>query len=319
VFTLNTNYDLLLAVMASLFFLLLCIPSLTLARSPRSPQIIWRRASQSIPPQGYYNPYLTDGSLLTIVPDTFPAGLGEPINTIITANSDADVLKDQQTDGGLRNYFFSFGFSGECLGQHAGSDQGANLGDGNGVKNETAVIRWNYGDAALGACKETIEGGNHFRYWVQNGGNADSGAIFMALSYELPIAQQHDIIVNGYNLARDYLVGNITNQIIHTPTLKNGSTYSGQTAYGGYTYQTNVIYVSGMLQNTSNGINHFATVGQGLPTTIDGLVAVLNVTITGRPPNPTGAAWRTTPTHIWILPPLISLTVLVLLPLLTSL
>ena len=26
----------------------------------------------------------------------------------------------------------SFGFSGECLGQHSGSDQAANLGDGNG-------------------------------------------------------------------------------------------------------------------------------------------------------------------------------------------
>ena len=40
-----------------------------------------------------------------IVPDTFPAGLGEPINVILTGKSDADVLKDQETDGGLRNYF----------------------------------------------------------------------------------------------------------------------------------------------------------------------------------------------------------------------
>jgi len=96
----------------------------------------------------------------------------------------------------------SLGFSGECLGQHAGSDQAANLGDGNGacelvsfvllhswhgldvtceliihflwcVVNETGVIRWNYGDAQLGACKETIQGGNHFRYWVQNGPNGN--------------------------------------------------------------------------------------------------------------------------------------------------
>lgn len=28
----------------------------------------------------------------------------------------------------------SFDMAGECLGQHSGSDQGANLGDGNGVR-----------------------------------------------------------------------------------------------------------------------------------------------------------------------------------------
>lgn len=85
----------------------------------------------------------------------------------------------------------SFGFSAECLGQHAGAPQTADLGDGNGSGqssprgptriwliitnivlssvNETGVIRLNYGDAQLGACKETIQGGNHFRYWIQNG------------------------------------------------------------------------------------------------------------------------------------------------------
>lgn len=138
------------------------------------------------------------------------------MNIIISGNSDSDVLVDSEADGGLRNYFLwgllpalcpravandkciphrSFGFSDECLGQHAGSDQAVNLGDGNGYRmpfwiasdflganhldcrhwtvNETAVIRWNYGDAALGSCKETIEGGNHFRYWVQDGSSAD--------------------------------------------------------------------------------------------------------------------------------------------------
>ena len=43
--------------------------------------------------------------LLQQVPGTFPAGLGEPLNIIISANSDPDVMKDQETDGGLRNYF----------------------------------------------------------------------------------------------------------------------------------------------------------------------------------------------------------------------
>jgi hypothetical protein len=37
------------------------------------------------------------------------------------------------------------------------------------LENETAVLRWDYGDAQLGTCKESIQGGNHFRYWIQNG------------------------------------------------------------------------------------------------------------------------------------------------------
>jgi hypothetical protein len=73
--------------------------------------------------------------------------------------------------------------------------------------NETAVIRYNYGDPTLGTCKESVQGGNHFRYWIQSGGSAnryyfclsstsldnahllfffsESGAVFMAVSYEL--------------------------------------------------------------------------------------------------------------------------------------
>lgn len=88
--------------------------------------------------------------------------------------------------------FRSFGFSSECLGQHSGDAQAANLGDGRGygelypvlacglvpdlcplAVNESAVIRWDYGDPALGTCTETIQGGNHFRYWVQDGKSAD--------------------------------------------------------------------------------------------------------------------------------------------------
>ena len=89
----------------------------------------------------------------------------------------------------LNVYCRSFGFSGECLGQHSGAPQEANLGDGHGLGqlcshvllywpflyillltvNETAEFRWNYGDPQLGACKETVQGGDHFRYWMQNG------------------------------------------------------------------------------------------------------------------------------------------------------
>lgn len=176
-------------ISTTLFFLLLCSSTLTFASDTSS----WRRvtassSSRNVPPQGYYNPADKGGSMLDQVPDTIPPGQGEPLNVIISGASDPAVLLSSQVGGGLLNYYLSLGFATECLGQHLGVHQGANLGDGNGVQNETAVIRWDYGDPAVGTCKETIEGGNHFRYWIQNGAAANSGAIFMAVSYEEPLA-----------------------------------------------------------------------------------------------------------------------------------
>ena len=108
---------------ATLLFLLLSTPALTNALDTRGPppHPFFRRTN--VPPQGYYSPLNNGGSMLTVrtsipsitranvlrwiqtVPGTFPAGLGEPLNVIISGNSDSDVLKDQETDGGLRNYF----------------------------------------------------------------------------------------------------------------------------------------------------------------------------------------------------------------------
>lgn len=84
----------------------------------------------------------------------------------------------------------SVGFSGTCLGQIDGLQESVDLGDGNGTVNQTDVMRWNYGDPTLGTCKETVEGGNHFRYWIQDGPTGNSGAIFLAESYELPVARE---------------------------------------------------------------------------------------------------------------------------------
>ncbi|KAH7920591.1 hypothetical protein BV22DRAFT_1020919 [Leucogyrophana mollusca] len=247
---------------------------------------------------GYYDPTDGGGAMLTAVQDTYPAGLGEPINVIISAYSDAAVLQSTADNGGLINYYQSMGFSTECLGQHSGDNQGANLGDGNGYLNQTAVIRWDYGDATLGTCQETIEGGDHIRYWIQNGKDANSGAVFMAVSYEMPIADQHNIVVNGYNLGRDWLVGNATAQssLIPTSLLASppytaspytgpyaGLTYSGRTAFGGYTYETTAQYVSGLLSNTSVGINHYQSVAVDGANAIDGLVVVLTAKIVGKP------------------------------------
>ncbi|EKM51576.1 uncharacterized protein PHACADRAFT_261798 [Phanerochaete carnosa HHB-10118-sp] len=270
---------------STLLVLLLCtpIPSLTTHVRGPPPGPLHRRSN--VPPEGYFDPLNNGGSMLTQVPGTFPAGLGEPINVIISEDSDSDVLKNQETDGGMLNYFLSFGYATECLGQHSGDDQAANLGDGNGYLNETAVIRWDYGDPQLGSCRETIDGGAHFRIWVQNGNEADSGAVFVAASYEESLADEHDIIYNGYNLGRDWMIGNATNQssIIPTSNVTNQTTYNGQTSFGGYTYETNVKYISGLLQNTSQGINHYLTVGGNGVNAVDGLVAVMQVSIVERP------------------------------------
>ena len=118
-----------------------------------------------------------------------------------------------------------------------------------------------------------------------------SGAIFIATSYEESEAEDHDIVINGYNLGRDYIIGNITGSEIPTLTLSNTSTFSGSTSYGNYTYQTSITYVSGLLQNTSVGINHNLTVGvEGVTNAVDGLVALLDVSITARPANSSGSS-----------------------------
>ncbi|KAB5592825.1 hypothetical protein CTheo_3745 [Ceratobasidium theobromae] len=333
------------------------------SRSARS-----RPVRRGVPDVGYDDPRANGGSLLTSGFVTYPAGLGEPLNVIISAKSDKDVLVDREDKGGLRNFFLSMDFSGECLGQHLGSDQKADLGDGRGAVNETAVMRYNFGDPYVGSCRETVEGGNHFRYWVQS----SSGAVFMAASVELPIEKGHDIIRNGYNLGRDWVVGNLTggaivsfdfapdipaspeipdsvkslsvssvsetNTAIPTSVVPNitfplstivptdtasapivvaisesvsstatvpiaiptaslsfstpsatptpsgtNPTFTGRTTYGGYTYETTATYVSGLLSNSSEGVNHPITVEYSGRPAQDGLVAILEVKIVSRP------------------------------------
>lgn len=84
-------------------------------------------------------------------------------------------------------------------------------------------------------------------------------------------------------LHRDWLIGNMTQTAIPTLNLTNSSTYSGTTAANNYTYQNTVQYVSGLLQNTSIGINHNLTVAVNGLNAIDGLVAIVEVKIVGSP------------------------------------
>ncbi|KAF7364766.1 hypothetical protein MVEN_00346500 [Mycena venus] len=137
------------------------------------------------------------------------------------------------------SHFLGVEFVNECLEQDEGASQRADLGDGNGYP----------------SCDGTTPTPR------RNGKSASSGAYFLATLYEMPIAQGHNIVVNGYNLGRDWLIGNITKSPIDTASLMNTSMFTGTTSYGGYTYSSAISYVSGLLANSSDGVNHADTVG----------------------------------------------------------
>lgn len=84
---------------------------------------------------------------------------------------------------------------------------------------------------------------------------------------------------------RDWVVGNATNQNqpINTNSLTNASTFQGQTTFNGYTYHTTVTYVSGILKNTSDGVNHAGEVAPPGGYAMDGLVSVFEAHIVGKP------------------------------------
>jgi len=174
------------------------------------------------------------------------AGLGEPLNLIVSGLSSNLVLSTE----GIENWSRSLNYSTECLGLHSGGAQTANTGDGRGWTPEVAVIRFDFGDSALGTCLESIEGGNHFRFWQQS----STGAYFLAVSLEESLKEHHTIAPNGYDIGRDQLVKAAT---------------AGPTSYNGVTYTATVEYVTGLLQPGSDGINHNIS--------IDGRVAVVTV------------------------------------------
>ncbi|CEH16401.1 hypothetical protein CBOM_06252 [Ceraceosorus bombacis] len=234
------------------------------AQARKSAENVVRR---DVPPGGdvdYYSPLNKTGGLMTtIIPDL---DVGEPLNIIISGKSSKTVL---QVEGFLL-WATSINFGVSCLGQANGTEQSANLGDGGGNKTQgtgngdNGVMRWNYGDAYIGTCRETIQGGNHFRWWRQDGREANSGAYFLGASLEGPLSTQHDIVANGYNLGRDEIVGNATRS--------NGTTW------GGNYYRATVEYIPAgvLLNDTTEGINHPDVAPPG-GNAQDGRVALLTV------------------------------------------
>ncbi|SJX60023.1 uncharacterized protein SRS1_06437 [Sporisorium reilianum f. sp. reilianum] len=203
--------------------------------------------------QGYYSPAANGGSMLT---GNTASGLGEPLDVIVSGQSDAGVLNQAGFEEFSRSFYFS---PGSCLNISQGGYQTANLGDGNGAKPQTNIMRYNYKQGDGGTCIESLKGGNHFRYWIQNGSAADSGAVFIAASVELNATLGHMIAPNGYDDGRDELVGNVTAGTLKSP--------------GGFEYTVSKTTTSQLLGGLSaSQINH--DIG------IDGVVDVLTVRIT---------------------------------------
>lgn len=148
----------------------------------------------------YTSPLDNGGYMTTVIPDL---DVGEPLNVILSGLSDDSVL----TVTGFLLWVTSINFGVSCLGQANGTQQSANLGDGQGNRTQgtgdgnNGVLRFNYYDAYFGTCKETFDGGNHFRWFQQ----ADTNAIFFASSVEMNLATNHMIATNGYNDGRDQL------------------------------------------------------------------------------------------------------------------
>lgn len=229
---------------STLSTLALATTLLSTTSSSALPSSLSRRQGSS---QGYFNPTTNGGSMLT--------EQLEPLNVIVSGQSSAGILSQDGFEEFSRAIYFS---PGSCLGISQGGYQSANVGDGNGLKPQTNIMRYNYKQGDGGSCIESLKGGNHFRYWIQNGTAADSGAIFIAASVELNATLNHMIAPNGYDNGRDEMVGNATAGTLTSP--------------GGFEYtvsRTTNELLSGI---SASQINH--DIG------IDGTVDVLTVTIT---------------------------------------
>ncbi|KAF9527283.1 hypothetical protein CPB83DRAFT_815609 [Crepidotus variabilis] len=194
----------------------------------------------------FYDPRSRGGSLLDQ-----SAGLGEPLNVIISGKSSPEVL----TKDGFNDFAEAIGFSEECFGIHKGDPQLSDLGDGHGPLGEMEVLRENFGNPVFGTCFETLEGGNHLRVWQQNGPDANSGALFLAVSQEEDLGESHTISPDGYNVGRDKFVAAAV----------------GTHRYLFTTYTTTAEKVPGLLNPGTDGINH------GISQ--DGVVILLTVTV----------------------------------------
>jgi len=225
---------------------------------------------------GWLDPRTGGGRLL----DFTTKKRGEPLNVIISGNSDPFIL----TDEGFVAYVQSIGYARECMGLHMGHIHLANLGDGDGRKPEALLFRQHYRMPGWGTCWESLAGGHHFRAWRQNGTAANTGAWFLGASKEEDSRRGHTIVANGYNLGRDWLVEQaLAGSALWIPDERGlGETETTPTpepqpegwpwpGTGGERLQwrAEVEWRAGLLTPGSEGVNH--NIAQ------DGLVAILTI------------------------------------------
>ncbi|KAF8310277.1 hypothetical protein DL93DRAFT_2099502 [Clavulina sp. PMI_390] len=199
-------------------------------------------------PDGWRDPRVGGGSMINRAVKKLGGWLGEPINVIVSGDSDKHIL----SANGFGQYAMSLGFADECMKQHRGGKQIADLGDGLGPKEQYSIFRQHY-FPIFGTCWESLAGGQHFRTWRQNGPDANTGAWFIAASQEKYLGEHHTIVADGYNLGRDYLVER---------AVEGGS-------WKGMWWKADVEWREGLLEPGAEGINHNITQ--------DGLVAILTV------------------------------------------
>ncbi|KDN49955.1 hypothetical protein K437DRAFT_255218 [Tilletiaria anomala UBC 951] len=197
---------------------------------------------------GYIIPNDNGGSCIGLFPNNTN---GEPLNLIISGNSDAYIRSLE----GFTAWSNAIGFGKECFGLHSGAAMQANLGDGKGWRSQQAEFRFLYElPPQVGACSESVIGGNHYRFWQQS----TTSAWFLACSEEEDVFESHTIVPDGYDKGRD----DIVSRALKNPTYRNK------------TYMTTVNYITGLLPVGDNGINHGIT--------IDGRTAVLTIAVTSK-------------------------------------
>lgn len=168
---------------------------------------------------GFINPIELGGySNFTFInsPTTKP----EPLNIVISGLSDfpsniyalsgqkaipsGNVTSILYEPHGLADYLNALNFSDECLHLHLSTPAMAAISSPN-LHLLDFLYREDFGvlDAQTsGSCRETLEGGYHFRGFRQN----QTGAWFLGASQELNLTLKHDLVPNGYDLGRDEVV-----------------------------------------------------------------------------------------------------------------
>nr|VWO99441.1 Phosphate:H symporter (Phosphate:H symporter, variant) [Ganoderma boninense] len=163
---------------------------------------------------GWVDPRLNGGQFLDYTTDT----LGEPLNIIISSESDPDIL----TESGMQTYIKSIGFSRECLGLHYGHIHDADLGDG--PRTQAGAVPW--APALLPYHRHLL---GIYPRWTS-----------LPASQEMDSSKNHMIVDDGYNRGRNYIVERAT----------AGSHWRGTW------WKAEVQWQDGLLESGNRGVNH---------------------------------------------------------------